>query len=42
MYMHFSKSLQERKSAITMCPVVIESALLLFLLMWNFLGEKTN
>ena len=36
MYLHFSKSLKRRKWAITMRPVSIESALLLFLLIWNF------
>ena len=38
--MDFSKSLQGSKSAITMRPVSIESNLLLFLLIQNFLiGE---
>ena len=32
MYSHFSKSLQESKSALTMRPVSVESTLLLFLL----------
>ena len=35
--MHFSKSLQGSKCAITMRPVSIESTLLLFLLIHNFL-----
>ena len=35
--MHFSKSLQGSKSAITMHPVSTESTLLLFLLIQNFL-----
>ena len=36
--MHFSKSLEGSKSAITMRPVSIETTLLLFLLIQNFLG----
>ena len=38
--MHFSKLLEGRKSAITMRPVSIESTLLLFLLIQNFLGNN--
>ena len=38
MYILFSKSLQGSKGAITMRPVSIESTLLLFLLIQNFLG----
>ena len=37
--MHFSKSLWGSKLAITMRPVSIESTLLLFLLIQNFLGD---
>ena len=37
--MRFSKSLQGSKCAITMRPISIESTLLLFLLIQNFLGE---
>ena len=36
--MHFSKSLEGSKSAITMRPVSIQTTLLLFLLIQNFLG----
>ena len=38
-YMHFSKSSQRSKSAITMHPVSIGLTLMLFLLIQNFLGE---
>ena len=40
--MHFTKSLQGSKSAITMLPVSIELTLLLFLLIWNFLGSSNQ
>ena len=38
--MHFSKSLQESKSVLTMRPVSKELTLLLFLLIKHFLGKK--
>ena len=40
--MHFSKSLQGSKSAITMLPVSIESTSLLFLLIENFLVQRRS
>ena len=40
--MHFSKLLQERKSAKAMRPVSIESTLLLFSLIQNFLNLTYN
>ena len=40
--MHFSKSRQGSKSAVTMLPVSIESTQLLFLLIQSFLGMKQN
>ena len=40
--MHFSKSLQRSKLAITMRPVSTKLTLLLFLLAYNFLGFRVQ
>ena len=40
--MHFSKSLQKSKLAITMRPVSTKLTLLLFLLVYNFLGFRVQ
>ena len=40
--MHFSKSLQRSKLAITMRPVSTKLTLLLFLLVYNFLGFRVQ